>query len=175
MRGSSVPKSENGMRSAAGGVSIELLTSMLLLILLGICIFSLAVSSASAYGKILDGKSTLSEARVGLSFVEMKIRQNDIAGNVRIENNPVNGEPSLVITEEYDGMIYETWIYSSGGKLREAIMPQGEPPADDLSFVIAELDGFKIGMEGRIIRISVLAGGEGAQVGLESAIALRSH
>ena len=158
----------------SGRVSIEVLATMLLLLLLGICIFSLAITSTSAYERIYEEKSVSTSVRTALSFIEIKIRQNDIQGAIRIENNPINQEPSLVITEEYDSKFYETWIYRSGGKLREAFMPVGEPPADELSFEITDLDGFEISKDGNCILVSVRADRQNKRVSLDSRILLRS-
>lgn len=162
-------------RATRGSMSVEALATMLLLLLLGIGVFSLAITSTSAYERILSSRSSQSEVRVALSFIEMKLRQNDLEGAVRIENNPVNGEPSLVITEQYGEEFYETWIYRDGGKLREALMSEGEAPYNDASFEIADLDGFKIGMNGRSVDISVWIGKDGKRIGLESVITLRSQ
>ena len=174
MRNRKLPDGINTIHRNSGGVSIEVLATMLLLLLLGICIFSLAITSTSAYERIYQEKSVSSSVRTALSFIEMKIRQNDIQGAVRIENNPINLEQSLVITEEYNSEFYETWIYRSGGKLREAFMPAGEPPADDLSFEIADLSGFSISMDRNTIRVSVMGNEQGKQVSLDSLISLRS-
>lgn len=159
-----------------GSVSIESLATMLLLLLLGIGIFSLSITSTAAYQRIYEGKSASSEVRVALSFVQMKIRQNDSKGAIRIESNPINQEPSLVIQEIYDGETYETWIYRDEGKLREAFMLAGEPPSNDISFQIANSDGFDISMDDQhTIRISVWVDRQGKETKLESQITLRSE
>ena len=102
-------------------MSAETIATLLLLLILGIGIFALAVSSTSAYSRVYEGKSLNSELRVALSFIHMKIRQNDLKDAIRIEENPVNGDPAIVIREEYEDEAYEIWIYQDDGKLRDLL------------------------------------------------------
>lgn len=154
---------------------METMAVLLLLLILGTGIFALAVSSTSAYSKIYDGRNDASELRVALAFISMKIRQNDIEGAVEIRNNPVNGGPAVVIREEYEKGIYETWIYHDSGKLREAIMPEGMDPFNEYSFEIADIDGFSAEMQGNLISMSVWIDRDDGRQSLESCIRLRTE
>lgn len=165
----------NGGHAQRGSVSVETIATLLLVLLLGIGIFSLAVTSTSAYTRLYEGKNLQSELRVALSFVQMKVRQNDLRGAVGIGINPVNRKTAVVIREEYDGEVYETWIYQDDGKLREAIMPEGEAPSNDLSFEIADVDGFSVDMDGNRLNLSVWIDQEDGQLRMESSITLRSE
>lgn len=127
-----------------GGASIESIAALLLLILAGICLFTLTISSTSAYSRLYDGKEASTQARVALSFVSMKIRQNDVSGGVEVKSNPINGENALVIHEAYDGQPYDTWIYWDEGKLYEALVLGGESPSREVSLEITALEGFEI-------------------------------
>lgn len=165
----------NGRPSNRGSVSVETIATMLLLLVLGIGIFVLALSSTSAYTRLYEGKNFSSELRVALSYIQMKIRQNDLYDTIRVEKNPVNGESAIVIREVYSGEVYETWIYQDDGKLREAIMPEGMPPSNDYSFEITDADGLSVKKDGSLLDIAVwLDSGEGHQR-QESAVTLRSE
>lgn len=156
-----------------GGIGVETMATLLLLLLLGMSIFSLAVSSTSAYSRLYEGDSLQSRLRVALSFIHMKIRQNDCAGAVSIEQHPVTLKPALVIREEYEE-VYKTWIYQDGGKLREALMPEGEPPSNDLSFEIADVDGFELVMTRNVMDFSVWIDTADGRMRLDSRVLLRS-
>lgn len=158
-----------------GSVSVETVAALFLLLVLGIGIFSLAVSSTSAYSRIYDGQNLQSELRVALSFIQMKIRQNDVMQAVRVEENPVNGGPAIVIRETYDDEVYETWIYQDEGKLREALMLEGEAPANELSFEIADADGFTAELDNNLLNFSVWLAQEDTRLKMESSILLRSE
>ncbi|NLW02641.1 MAG: DUF4860 domain-containing protein [Clostridiaceae bacterium] len=166
---------KKGRLSRRGSVSAETIATLLLLLALGIGIFVLALSSTSAYTRLYEGKSLSSELRVALSFIQMKIRQNDLKDAIRVEDNPVNGEPAIVIREVHSGEVYETWIYQDGGILREAIMPEGMPPSNEYSFEITEVDGFSVKMEGNLLDISVWLDREDGRFGRESCVTLRSE
>jgi len=146
------------------------------LLILGIGIFALALSSTSAYTRLYEGKNNGSELRVAMSFIQMRIRQCDLKDTIRVvENNPVNGDPAIVIREVYGGEVYETWIYQDDGFIREAIMPEGMPPANDYSFEITEADGLDVKKDGSLIEISVWLDREEGRLTQESCVALRSE
>jgi hypothetical protein len=130
-----------------GSASIESIATLVLLILAGICLFTLSISSTSAYGRLYDGKEASGQARVALSFINMKIRQNDVSGGVEIKPNPVNGRNALVVHEAYNGQRYDTWIYWDDGKLLEALVLEGEPPSREVSLEIIAVEGFEVGYQ----------------------------
>ena len=125
-----------------GYTLIELMFVMVLLILFGIMAFTLVVSGTKAYNNITAKKNTNSELRIAESYLNMKIRQNDRLNGIRIEKNPLTSGDAIVISEVIDGKTYETWIYDSQNKLREALILKGEAVTEDISFDIAEIDGF---------------------------------
>lgn len=157
-----------------GSVSAETISVLFLLLILGIGIFALAVSSTSAYSGIYNMKNTDSQLRLALSFINMKIRQNDRKGAVRVGKNPVNGGSAVIIREEYDNGFYETWIYQNDGKLREALMPEGMEPSDEYSFEIADADGFAAELDRNLLNISVWIDNDEGTKRLDGSIKLRA-
>lgn len=154
---------------------MEAIATMLLLIVLGVGIFSLTVSSTSAYKRLYNGKNLQSELRVALSFVQMKIRQNDLKNAIRVEENPVNGGPAVVIREKIGDEVYETWIYQDDGKLREVLVLEGETPSNDLSFEIADLDGFSATIDKNLLNLSVWMDREDGRLQMDGSILLRTE
>ena len=128
------------LRNKKGYTLVELMFVMVLLLLFGILTFELVVSGSNAYKNVIRGRNTASELRVALSYMDMRLRQNDEAGLIRVDKNPLNQGDALVITEEYEGDIYETWIYCDEGKLREAIVKKGETPDNSISTEVADID-----------------------------------
>lgn len=93
-------------------------------------VFSLAlfcVFAATALLVVLIGakvyKSTSASmtesfgTRTSLTYMATKIRQNDNAGAVFLTE--LDGVPALAIEQEIEGDYYRTYIYHSGGELRE--------------------------------------------------------
>jgi prepilin-type N-terminal cleavage/methylation domain-containing protein len=121
---------------------IELVLVMALLVIFGLSTFTLVVSGSGAYKNILDKKEANSELRVAISYINMRIRQNDSVDSVRVEKSPFGNDAAIVTEEVIDNSTYETWIFWHEGKLREALVRQGESVTVDISFVIADIDGF---------------------------------
>lgn len=61
--------------------------------------------------------------RTSLAYVSEKIRQNDTEGAVSIGS--IEGEPALVLEQDYDGEPYRTYIYQSDGYLKELFTHAG--------------------------------------------------
>lgn len=136
-----------GMRTwktSAGRTQTEVLAVFLLLLLLGVGVFSLASAGSAAYRRTDTLRTAQGEVRTAISYLQMKIRQADAAGAFRIEPNPVNGQNALVITEQFDTGRFETWVYHDDGALREALVPAGEPAGNEMAFSVAALEGFEL-------------------------------
>lgn len=162
-------------RFQRGGVAIETIATLLLLLLTGIGIFTLSITSTAASKRINDSRGASSRARVALSFVNMKIRQNDRMGAVEVIPNPINGSNSLVIHEDYDEERYDTWIYWHDGKLYEALVLDHEQPSLEVSLEITKLDDFSIESTDRRILHTQVTASEGEKAfTYESHTALRS-
>lgn len=127
-------------RTDAGRTQAEVLAVFFLLLLLGVGLFTLSTSGSATYGRMEQARSSSASLRVALSFVQMKVHQTDVAGRIRIAPNPVNGNDSLVLTEMFDGVSFETWLYFDSGYLREALVLAGESFDNSHSFEIAALD-----------------------------------
>jgi len=129
-------------RNDRGYAMIELVLVIALLALFGVATLSLAVSGSAAYENINERKELNSELRIALSYLDTKVRQNDSEGALSLKSNPAGDGPALVVSEAIGQTQYETWIYLSGGKLKEVLIEKGEPVLDDLGFDIAEIEGF---------------------------------
>lgn len=128
----------------SGRSSAEVLVVFLLFIVLGLTVFTLAASSSKAW-KLMDSKrEAMADARIAISFVMTKMRQNDMIGALHLEQNPLGNGLSLVITEVIQDAVYETWIYFDEGILREALVLSGEKVTHEVSFDIVSLNHFSM-------------------------------
>lgn len=167
----------HGRKAANRGYTlIELMLVVALLALFGAATLSLVVSSGNAYKGILGKKDLDSNLRIALSYVDNKIRYNDVKHALRLEVNPSGNGKALVIEEELDGSIYETWIYQSGGKLREVLVEKGEPVEDDLGFEITDLGGFEAEYhsDGGLLHLNVWADGNNGRRELGTDITIKT-
>lgn len=87
--------------------------SSLLVVLLG----------ANSYKQTVAEMTQNYSTRTSISYLAEKIRQNDVASGISIGR--VEGAPALILEQQAGAAVYQTWIYSSDGKLREVLVSQG--------------------------------------------------
>lgn len=127
-----------------GKTQIEVLAVFVLLLLLGVSAFTLAMAGADSFRALSGFRDQSAATRVALSYTTMKIHQYDAQGVLSLEPHPVTGETALVIRETVAGQAYETWVYYSGGYLREALVTAGQTPTDEYGFEVIPLTGYTL-------------------------------
>ena len=144
------------MKKINKGVSkVEVILVMILILLMGLAVFTLVVSSSDTYKNVIDEKENLSNLRIAASYIDNKIKQSDEQSSIYIKNNPINGEASIVIVQRVDNENYETWIYLSDRMLKEAYIKQEQEFTDDMSFDIASIEEFVPSINDDIMEITI--------------------
>ena len=144
------------MKKNNKGVSkVEVILVMILILLMGLAVFTLVVSSSDTYKNVIDEKENLSNLRIAASYIDNKIKQSDEQSSIYIKNNPINGEASIVIVQRVDNENYETWIYLSDRMLKEAYIKQEQEFTDDMSFDIASIEEFVPSINDDIMEIII--------------------
>lgn len=144
------------MKKNNKGVSkVEVILVMILILLMGLAVFTLVVSSSDTYKNVIDEKENLSNLRIATSYIDNKIKQSDEQSSIYIKNNPINGEASIVIVQRVDNENYETWIYLSDKMLKEAYIKQEQEFTDDMSFDIASIEEFVPSINDDIMEITI--------------------
>lgn len=144
------------MKKNNKGVSkVEVILVMILILLMGLAVFTLVVSSSDTYKNVIDEKENLSNLRIAASYIDNKIKQSDEQSSIYIKNNPINGEASIVIVQRVDNENYETWIYLSDRMLKEAYIKQDQEFTDDMSFDIASIEEFVPSINDDIMEITI--------------------
>lgn len=144
------------MKKNNKGVSkVEVILVMILILLMGLAVFTLVVSSSDTYKNVIDEKENLSNLRIAASYIDNKIKQSDEQSSIYIKNNPINGEASIVIVQRVDNENYETWIYLSDKMLKEAYIKQNQEFTDDMSFDIASIEEFVPSINDDIMEITI--------------------
>lgn len=156
---------------------IEFIFIMSLLVVFGFTTFSLLFAGSQSYENISQRKEIQSDLRLASSYVNMKIRQNDISGQIEITKNDFNHNNSLKITEVFEGVSYITWIYYDDGLLREATLEKDMPLSNDLSFPIATLDGFSLSIDktSNLIQTKVIRKFNDQEMNIQTKIKLKSE
>lgn len=144
------------MKKNNKGVSkVEVILVMILILLMGLAVFTLVISSSDTYKNVIDEKENLSNLRIAASYIDNKIKQSDEQSSIYIKNNPINGEASIVIVQRVDNENYETWIYLSDKMLKEAYIKQEQEFTDDMSFDIASIEEFVPSINDDIMEITI--------------------
>ena len=144
------------MKKNNKGVSkVDVILVMILILLMGLAVFTLVVSSSDTYKNVIDEKENLSNLRIAASYIDNKIKQSDEQSSIYIKNNPINGEASIVIVQRVDNENYETWIYLSDRMLKEAYIKQEQEFTDDMSFDIASIEEFVPSINDDIMEITI--------------------
>lgn len=119
----------------------------LLLALFALFCTMLIMMGAQAYRGVVDAAETNANKRILLNYPINKVRMNDDAAHIRVED--IDGTPVLVLEQDLDGDIYLTRVYCYDGALSETFMYEedefaledGEPLARAESFTPKVEDG----------------------------------
>lgn len=99
------------------------------------CVFAISALmlvsiGASVYQKTVNDMDYNYNSRTAFSYITEKIRQNDIADGVAI--GTLQDRPSLILAQEIDGAIYETYLYEYDGYLTELFIRSGQDLGRDI-------------------------------------------
>lgn len=123
------------------------------------CVFAIlalfvVLLGANVYRGISAGMTQNSSARTSVAYVTEKIRQGDAAGGVSVEE--VFGGDALVIAADTGESRYETWIYASGGELKEITVAAGSTFAADAGQPVMEIGSIGFAQDGGLITIDAV-------------------
>lgn len=165
------------MRNQNGSTTIEMAMVMTILVLFGITIYTLISSGANTQARIQKEKDAQADARVALSYINVRLRQSDSAGKIGVERIDLTGEDALVIRERTMEYEYDTWIFSYGGKLLECLTDAGVHPTELDSFFIVDTERLETSIdeeEGTVTNTLSYYYGDSLE-SISSTIYMRSH
>jgi len=156
--------------------SIESFIVIILMIIVLAAVVILMNSGRIAYSRIVDNSNGIQNARTALSYLSMKVRQNDMEGSMEYREGYFNGTDALVIRHggAEEGMI--TYIFHDGTSLREAyVMADREADPED-AIKIVDIDDFVMVLEEDkgMIRAKAVFQLDGALEIMERTIGIRS-
>lgn len=125
----------------------NLMLTAVMLFVFSASALTIALSAAQAFKTLESDKDCISNLVIAMSYLNAKVRQNDCADAISVRPGPASSRQALVITEVFDALVCETWIYCQDGKLWEAFIVQGSGVTKDTSALITPLDGFDLSFE----------------------------
>lgn len=134
-------KIENNQK---GSTMVEMVMVMALFVLFGVTIYTLIYSGAQTQERIMNYKDAQTDARIALSYIDVRLRQNDSKGKVMVEKLDLTGDNAIVIKERTLEYEYDTWIFCYNGMLLECLVNPDKQPTEAESFHILDTEGFNI-------------------------------
>ena len=136
---------KKALGSRRGYSLVELTLVMLILAIFALTIVTLLQSGASAYENIISNRNDMVDARIAMSYINVRLQQNDGINAVFVRTNPINGAESIVIRENYNDRYYDSWIFFFDGELRECnLLDADAHPRLELSQLITRLEDFTV-------------------------------
>lgn len=132
---------------------VDLFFSLALFCVFAASALTIVIMGADVYQKSVNDMNRNSTIRTSLSYLSEKIHQNDAENGIRIDQ--LNDLPSLVLTQNLNGEIYETWIYAYDGMLCEIMtdLENGFTPEEGQP--ILEIGSFSLEQNGSRIILTV--------------------
>ena len=96
---------------------VDVLFVLTLFCVFALCSVLLIVVGAKVYQNTINSMDSHFTSSTALSYISEKIRQNDQLSGITIEN--FGGGDAIVLSTEYNGEEYCTYIYSYAGQLKE--------------------------------------------------------
>ena len=170
----------------AGFSVIELLIALTLMAFMATSLLTIISTGSGAFQRVLDDKNAQSEARIALSYITVKLRQNSSLGRVSIvpSDSLTNARGVLKIEKDGGGPAGDSYfIYfeeaGAGGTGRlvekNSAMPRVDDPAG--ASKIADIADFSISYaneEQTVINISVSCDAPGDRIVRDVSITLRA-
>lgn len=108
-----------------GRHAIDLLFPIALFFVFAASALIVLTLAADIYGSTTGELRVNDENRTALSYISEKIRQSDVKGGMEIAD--VEGTQCLVMSAEYNGQKYATYIYEYEGTLKELFARDDAP------------------------------------------------
>jgi len=133
--------------------SIAGLFSMVLFAIFAVCIVAVLLMGINTYQKLNDRDQAAFSRRTCAHYLTTRVRQAADPAAVIITD--FGDGDALVLPETYDGEQYTTYIYCSGGWLREYFTAEDTAGDPDLGEKILKASALDISLEDDLLSVTV--------------------
>lgn len=157
-------------------VSFESILVMMLLIIFAVSTCLMIIEGSESYKNILNQKEKEENARIALSFINMRIKQNDVQGKILFEPGAVEGKDALVFKHTGDEQGFLTYLFWDEGILWECYTDIATQPTKAFSAQIVPVDAleFEMDQNNNTVNVNTQYTYGKQQLALNSIIALRT-
>lgn len=124
--------------------NIEIIMYIILLTMFVFCFFILILTGKVAQQKMLNENAVKTNVKLASTYIDVKLKQNDKSDNIYVKENPNTNNDALVILNDGNNNLTNTWIYFDKGALWESKTIENAPPNSKTATEIAKIDGFNI-------------------------------
>lgn len=121
---------------------IDFLFPVALFFLFTISAVIVVLLAGRIYQSSVENASRNDTARTALSYITEKVHQNDSANAVFL--GTFDNCDSLVLSQEYNGTTYYTYIYPHNGKLKELFIKEGANATAESGKAIFDIQDFSV-------------------------------
>ncbi len=155
-------------------VSFESVLVLLLLIVFAVSIALIIVAGNKSYNSIIAHKEKEENARIALSFIKMRVKQNDVQGKITVQDNAVEGKAALVIVHTDSEEGYITYIFPYKDALWECYTDVKTKPTINLSNKVADIKDFKVSLNENLLIVKLAYEYNNKTTNITDSIAIRS-
>ncbi len=122
--------------------TVDLLFTLSLFCVFAVCAFLVITMGVRVYRSTAQYLEDTYSARTALSYAAEKIRQHDAEGQVALTQ--LDGRNAILLTDEIEGSLYETYLYPDGEYICELVVRQGTEVSPSMGQQVLRADGFSI-------------------------------
>ena len=133
--------------------SVNMMFTILLLGIFAMAAIFVAVMGAKVYANSADKMQANFDTRTSIVYLSEKIRTNP-GGDYAIKD--IDGTTALVLTEEINDNIFESWIFVANDRLSEITIKQGDQVLPSSAQQIMDLKSLDVVMRDGGVEITVV-------------------
>ena len=137
------------MKKERGKGNIAGLAALLLFGVFALCILFVLLTGARSYQQLTQRDQSAYSHRTAAQYLATRVRQADAVDTISVGR--FGDGDALFITEEIDGVGYETCVYCYEGKLRELFTFAGETFAPEDGEELLSVQGLELTLEGKLL------------------------
>lgn len=127
---------------------------MLYIIVLAVVTVIIILYSKNIYTKVDKYNSEFEDLEVAMSYINVKVRQNDKMGTISVKNVEELNTDALVIKHNE----YDAWIYEYNNMLIESKTLGDLQPTQEEYIKIADIEELKLSLNDKLLTYSITVG-----------------
>jgi hypothetical protein len=159
------------MKRISSKNNIESFLVMILMVVFAVSISFIIIQGKLAFERVTENKIEDENARIALSYINKRVRQNDQQDGFKLLENSVEGATALRISHDEEGLF--TYIFHHEGVLYECYTDT--EATIKFSSPIIEISQLTMQLDGNLLLIEIPYEYHGNMITLEQIIHLRSE